>query len=416
VSTPSRRRTGPRSLVGYLLLPRPGDLGKAVILPLGFAVGVLITTAPDAAVLLRAALVWFAVEYLAYQARYQWNDIRGFRSDQQHPDSDERGRLPGPLERGPAHIRISAAVALLRVAGAGLLALVLAQPAVLLVSVAAVFVVAAVYESVRSRAGTCCIASSPAPACVLLWFVAGGGYCVRGLTGLVLATGGRLSPSALVFAGVACWAAGMLFVTTRWAVESIPFARRAGGRLEWSAPADAGRGHLLALSGWLPHDGRTAPADLRRWRPLWGTSSEGDARQSSARTAPWNLALIIALAAAWLLGFGVAGAGRGGGPLVVSVLAVVVAWNMLVSRPEWRSGVLAAALMIAGAHVAGGTLALAVPPLIVVALFLMCVHQNLDDVGTLVQRRVRPLVDAVDRASRSTTRQVGGALEPVVRP
>ncbi|MCW2528841.1 MAG: putative rane protein, partial [Pseudonocardiales bacterium] len=78
----------PRSMFSYLALPRPGDLGKAIILPVGFGVGSLITSAPTRHELLSLLVVWFAVEYLAYQARYQWNDIRGFWADQLHPDCD----------------------------------------------------------------------------------------------------------------------------------------------------------------------------------------------------------------------------------------------------------------------------------------------------------------------------------------
>ena len=44
-----------------------GDLGKAAILPLGFAVGSILTSAPTGHELFRALLVWFALEYLAVE-------------------------------------------------------------------------------------------------------------------------------------------------------------------------------------------------------------------------------------------------------------------------------------------------------------------------------------------------------------
>src|SRR5437660_947027 len=59
--TTSKNR-GPRTMTSYLALPRPGDLGKVIILPLGFAVGSVLTSGPGTHQLLRAALVWFAVE------------------------------------------------------------------------------------------------------------------------------------------------------------------------------------------------------------------------------------------------------------------------------------------------------------------------------------------------------------------
>src|SRR3954454_16265438 len=109
------RGSGQRSMASYLALPRPGDLGKAIIEPLGFAVAVALTSMPSGRQLLGGVVVWFALDYLAYQARYQWNDIRGFRSVQLHPDRDARGRLPGPIERGRARISLSTTVAFGRV-------------------------------------------------------------------------------------------------------------------------------------------------------------------------------------------------------------------------------------------------------------------------------------------------------------
>src|SRR3954467_4980906 len=114
-----------RRLAGYLLLPRPGDLVKAWIFPACFLLGVLAEEGASGREVLRAALVWAALELLLYQARYQWNDIRGFEADQRHPERAARGRLPGPPSRGRAHIRASAAVAAARLGLAAALALAL---------------------------------------------------------------------------------------------------------------------------------------------------------------------------------------------------------------------------------------------------------------------------------------------------
>src|SRR4051794_815510 len=92
-----------RSLVSYLVIPRPKDLGKAVIVPLGMTVGFISVGEVTASGLVRGLIVWAVLELLVYQARYQINDVRGFAADQQHPDAASRGRLPGPLERGRAH-------------------------------------------------------------------------------------------------------------------------------------------------------------------------------------------------------------------------------------------------------------------------------------------------------------------------
>src|SRR4051794_4800997 len=71
-------KPGERSLTSYLLLPRPGDLGKAVIVPVTFALGSAAVGGTTASRLSHGVLVWLVLEFLVYQARYQWNDIRGF--------------------------------------------------------------------------------------------------------------------------------------------------------------------------------------------------------------------------------------------------------------------------------------------------------------------------------------------------
>src|SRR5215203_4617619 len=142
-----------RSLRSYLLLPRPGDLVKAWIFPMTFAIGAL-ASGVDGEQVLRAAIVWIALELLIYQARYQWNDIRGFTADQRHPDAAARGRLPGPPSRGKEHVRASALVALGRLALAAVLAIALAPLELagpLLALTVAVFGVAGLYEVLRAR-------------------------------------------------------------------------------------------------------------------------------------------------------------------------------------------------------------------------------------------------------------------------
>jgi hypothetical protein len=56
--------------------------------------------------------VWAVLELLVYPARYQWNDVHGFVADQQHPGVQDRGRLPGPLDRARERVLASSAVAL----------------------------------------------------------------------------------------------------------------------------------------------------------------------------------------------------------------------------------------------------------------------------------------------------------------
>src|SRR4051812_20062020 len=267
-----------RRLAGYLLLPRPGDLVKAWIFPACFLLGVLGAEGASGREVLRAALVWAALELLLYQARYQWNDIRGFEADQRHPDRVARGRLPGPPSRGRAHIRASAAVAAARLGLAA--ALALALPGLdlgvpLLVLALAVFAVAAVYEPLRAR---CTGASDRVPpplgaGIVALWVVVGAGYAIRGTAGLAPAVGLSGRPGLIAAVVMTLWAFGIAFVTGRWALEALAFGRRdSGGGIAWRVEPGPAREHSLALGRGLPATLPAAPG-----RGVGGSPARGPA-------------------------------------------------------------------------------------------------------------------------------------------
>jgi hypothetical protein len=342
--TASRRG---RSLRSYLLLPRPKDLGKAWILPAAFTVGALCAGHTSAHELLRAAVVWACLELLIYQARYQWNDIRGFAADQAHPDAASRGRLPGPVERARPHVAVSSLVAIVRLAVAGTVALALPDldtGGVLVALGIGVFVVAALYESLRAVATGRSAAEAArlrAPV-VALWMAVGGGYAVRGVGGLALAVG--LTDDAALFgsAVVTAWAFGVSFVTARWAVEALAFARLEGSRVVWNAETGQAREHLLALVPWLPatvsgarHG--LAAFSLRDWAPL--------AERTPLR-APWNAATFVAAASAALTGQLLVGSSFD--PLVPAAGALLAL--MTVAAPANRRGlvvVVSAAALVA---------------------------------------------------------------------
>src|SRR4051794_8263627 len=323
--------TQPRTLRSYLLLPRPKDAVKWWILPLTFAVGVITRGGVTNHGLARAALVWAALELLVYQARYQWNDIRGFEADQRHPDSAGRGRLPGPLAKARQHIAASAGVAVARVAAAGVLALALPGFALgwtLVILTVAVFGVAAAYEALRA-VGTGRGADVPAPltpAVVAIWFVIGGGYAIRGVTGLALAVPLLNHPAVAVCATVTMWAFGISFVTARWAVEALAFARAGSDGLRWELQPGHAREHLLALVRWLPE--WPAGVDPQAWTACRGRTT---------LRAPWNTSAVVAAAAAGTTGALLAGAA----PLIVCAAALAAgcaALAVLLVPTAWMFG------------------------------------------------------------------------------
>ncbi|WP_437013497.1 hypothetical protein [Streptomyces sp. enrichment culture] len=323
-------------------MPRPKDAVKALLMPFAFVLAVAAGAHVTGQTVLRALVVWGALELLIYPARYQWNDIRGFVADQQHPAERDRGRLPGPIERARARVGASGAVAVSRL---GLTAaLALALPSLHLAGMlagvtAAVFGAALAYEALRTR-GTGRSRTVPPPvrpAVVALWIVVGAGYAVRGTTGLALAVDLGRRPALAVSAAVALWAFGIAFVTSRWVLESLAFARPDHGRLIWTVRTEQAREHLLTLVRWLPsHPAGAAPAD---WAPL---------RRRTSPAAPWNVAAVAAGAAAAVTGLLLTAHVPAGRAVAAAVLGAVTT-SVVVLLPRGRP---AAVLAGSAAHLA----------------------------------------------------------------
>ncbi len=377
----ARARGGGRSLVGYLLVPRPKDMVKALLMPATFTLGVLTGGHLDRDAVLRAVVAWVALELLVYPARYQWNDVRGFVADQAHPDERDRGRLPGPIERARVHVTASCVVALARVAAVAGLALLLPGlhlGGVLSTITVGVFGIAVGYEALRAGTGRTGRVPPPLrPRLVALWVVVGAGYALRGMIGLVAAVDPRERPVALVAAAVALWAFGVAFVTSRWALEALAFARIDNGRLVWTARAEQAREHLLGLVRWLP--ARTTERDPAGWAALRGRTPV---------TAPWNLALVLAGAAAGLTGLLLTGAQPA--PAAAGALLGGAAAVAVVLVPQGRVAVvLAGAVAQWGVLAAEGVpraVAAVLPWLAVLAAYLVFSSQRLTTIGTSTQR------------------------------
>jgi hypothetical protein len=334
-----------RTLIGYLAVPRPKDLFKALLMPVAFGMAVVVAGGTSAHTVLRAVVVLAALELLVYPARYQWNDVRGFAADQRHPAEADRGRLPGPLERARPHIVTSCVVALARLVVTAALPLLLPGlhlGAVLGWVVVGVFGVAVAYEALRA-VGTGRTGEVPPPlrpVLVLLWVTVGAGYLVRGLTGLALVVDLRREPAVGVSAAVALWACGVAFVTSRWAIEATAFARLHLDRVSWTADAAHAREHLLALVRWLPkrpnHRDVALDGSAAGWAALRGRTP---------LSAPWNLAMIVAGTAAALTGRLLTGHATPGEAALTATVGGLTAWAT-VRAPRGRSAATAVAAVV----------------------------------------------------------------------
>jgi hypothetical protein len=392
-------------LASYLLLPRPKDAPKAALLPVAFAIGAVAAGGVEDGRWVPALVCWLTLELLVYQARYQWNDVRGFAADQRHPDRVERGRLPGPVERARAHVTASVAVAAARLLTAVGVAALLPRPAnsILAASSVAVFGVAAVYELVRTRAtGRTSVVPPPLrPALVGLWFVVGAGYAVRGLTGLALAVALTDRPLLVAAATVLLWSFGVMYATTAWALEATAFARFRDGTVRWSVEHRQAREHQLALVRWLP---QTHPSDVgsagtileaREWPALRGRT---DLR------APWNLAVLVSGAAAGLTGRLLVGPASPG-EAVGSTLAAAVAAAVVLLAPRHRMAVAAlGAASLGGLFEAAGAprpAAAVLPWIAAVGAYLVFSNRSLSTRGRSIARFGSMIQRLARRAARA---------------
>jgi hypothetical protein len=214
-----RKRSRQRSILSYLVYPRPEDWSKlfnslALYVPVALFVG-------DFSRLLDFAALVLVLELLIYQARYQLNDVRDAAIDRTHAESHARGRLPqgDDLSTNRQYLHWSLAVALLRILGAvGIGFFYLPEALWLLLAVA---VATCCYEALRSKTSRELV-SGPTVHVAAIWLTAGLGYAVRGALAIALA-GVPLS-SATGIAGIAFYySLGVMFVLLPWVLDAASY-------------------------------------------------------------------------------------------------------------------------------------------------------------------------------------------------
>lgn len=294
------KTAGDRSLFSYLILPRPDDLIKSLFFPLAFVVGAI--QAPLAwEVILPAAIIWFALEYLIYQARYQLNDIRGLGEDQTHALRVQRARLPiGSSARRAVTASILAAA--MRLYLVFVLSFVPGVTGWVLGALTlAVFGVGLFYEMLRS--GSTQNAGSGVRS-HLIYAVVGFGYAIRGLSGYWMAvrTGEPVELKSYVVLGVFLSLYGSTFVIITWVLDAcsycVEFETRPAVKALNSLRLKPHLLHLLTRSlgysvSWAPDGG-----------PKGKASTPGARAPALVRRGPvlvvWNLYTVSAAIVAGL--------------------------------------------------------------------------------------------------------------------
>ena len=230
---PSNRSLTERSLTSFLLLPRnQEELLKALFIPISFLLGrVLAPGLPRLTMEIWWYLFGFLLtfEFLVYQARYLWNDVRDRRVD--CGGSLSKRRFPCSRINDKVAIKAAFASFVARLVLALLLVLCIFplenwRWAWHLGFLAGVGMIAVLYETARSK----CVAAARAKLSsrTKRWGIAvvgivGLGYGLRSVVGLWLA--GVEGTVALVLASVAGSLFGSMFVALAWALESTRAGR-----------------------------------------------------------------------------------------------------------------------------------------------------------------------------------------------
>ncbi|MGW4287225.1 hypothetical protein ACWEIK_09840 [Streptomyces sp. NPDC004673] len=340
-----------RGLLSYLVLPRPEDWVKWLLIPLAFAVVVLARDlTPQWGRLLLAMLL---VEYLVYAARYQVNDIRGYAEDAAHPEAAARMRLPHPADPAARRLVVvcSALVAALRVVTAFGIAAATGLTRGLLAVTAVISVAGMLYEYLRtaeSRPG-----SARRAAAVGLWLLVGTGYALRYAVGAHAA--GLPFGDPLVWTGALyAYGLGVMFVLLTWVLEASAYCSAPRPRRWYASPTLRAKPHLLLL---LQH---VRGVTLIPGPPPAGSSAHAGCgevpvlRHRCAPAAPWNLAYWATVAAAAPLALCLTGLtpGDAAGVWVLAVSVPAAALLPLAGGPAARTLLLGAGTVLPAVGVA----------------------------------------------------------------
>lgn len=275
----------PRSLLSYLLFPRPYEVAKLLLMPIAFAVAAWASGTFSRWQDL--IFTWIIFEYLIYQARYQVNDIRGVSGEAGSPAKLMRGRLP--MADGPrTAIAASLAMVFFRILLAVLLAHILnllTEVTILIGATAAATVIYEILRAIRPRKKPLTAAVSAA-----VWISVGFGYAIRSSAGIWLADHSLLTAgSALTVLFFVAY--GIKIALQTWVLEAATYCTSdATGNLYLREPI-AAKPHIDALLVWT---GWTVHRDPGAQGPVHGGEVAVMSRNRAKKPlAPWNLAFCL---------------------------------------------------------------------------------------------------------------------------
>jgi MFS family permease len=194
-----------RSITSYLLWPRVPESFKSIYFLLACALGFTFYR-PHPSALIIALIFWVALEPLAYQARYAWNDLRDADDDQRHPAAEQRRRIPKASDAEECRTNLQAVTIMVLVriilAFAVTVWFIRPLPARIggLVILAALIMQAIIYEATRlitKRPGRADLQRPRIPE-YCTYVLVGIGYGIRAASGLWFGSGYAASPALLI--------------------------------------------------------------------------------------------------------------------------------------------------------------------------------------------------------------------------
>jgi hypothetical protein len=387
----SHKRKG-RGIVSYLIYPRPEDWVKLLVVP-----GVFVATAWSAHTLDRwrqFLLLWFVLEYLIYNARYQWNDVRGIKDDRSSSQRQARTRLPVG-ENGlsiRSAVRVSLIIAGLRIVLALAIGYLTDTSGAVEVLLLIVFATAVVYEFLRSLP----IRRGPLGACVLflLWLVVGLGYGLR--AGLAFWLAGVPLSSLAGISGIACFITfGIMFVLLTWTLEAAGNCSVDATGHWYLEEAIGSKKHLIPLLKFC-----NIELKPRGEVPPGGCLSAGGAQRvlesRGWKIAPWNVALTTSVALGAVLGMQLSHISSTV-PRYLTAITISIVGAALLSlcsgsaRRLLTVGVVFAVLVVIAMHYAltPFSLLLAIPWCVIAGMYTMFRGSSYGDLKNFAPQKIR---------------------------
>lgn len=275
-----------RHILLYLIYPKKKDWYKSLLIVLGFIYGIILTKEINNIMLYvgRLIFVLFIFDFLAYQARYQINDIRGLKEDKEVGHMDRL--LPNEIDN-PGHvIKVSFIVAFFRIIMSLIMVTICGGEirGFLLICLVILFGSTILYETARSNKNIW-----------LIFILVGTGYPLRFFVGfcLMIPMNRIIVNIQIVCFILALWAYGSSSSILAWTDEVIKRMQEAKKNYN-SFPISYEKKHFAYIQS------------LIRGRYILGESHPVNGRIMPLREKgrlrdPWNLTMMLCTACLFFL-------------------------------------------------------------------------------------------------------------------